>query len=112
LKLTAHALLMLYLFTQRIGSLAPYQVGHTVLVASGAAVAMALPIYSLSTGLQPLLPSGSIGILIRVLAAGGLGGIFYLALLRLMDVKEILLIQEALRFRKSSKSSPPEILQV
>lgn len=112
LKLTAHALLMLYLFVRRIGGLRPYRLGHTVLIASGAAAAMALPIYSLSTGLQPLVPSGSLGILIRVGVAGGLGAIFYLGLLSLMDVKEIKLMQEALRFRKAPKSSPTEIIQV
>ena len=112
LKLTAHALLMLYLFTRRIGSLAPYRVGHTVLIASGAAAAMALPTYSLSTGLQPLVPPGSLGVLIRVATAGGLGAVFYIALLRLMDVKEILLIQQALRFRKSPKTSPTDMIQV
>jgi putative peptidoglycan lipid II flippase len=112
LKLTSHALLMLYLFTRRIGGLKPYRLGHTVLIASGAAVAMALPIYSLSTGLEPLVPSGSLGILIRVGVAGGLGGIFYLGLLSLMDVKEIKLMQEALRIRKAPKTSPTEIIQV
>ncbi len=112
LKLTAHALLMLTLFVRRIGGLQPYRLGHTVLIASGAAVAMALPIYSLCTGLQPLVPSGSLGLLIRVVVAGGLGGIFYLGLLSLMDVKEIKLMQEALRFRKAPKTSPTEILQV
>ena len=109
LKLTAHALLMLYLFIHRIGGLKPYRVGHTVLLASGAALAMALPIYSLSSGLQPLVPSGSVGLLIRVAIAGGLGAVFYLGVLSLMDVEEITLIQQALRLRKSPKS---EIIQV
>jgi putative peptidoglycan lipid II flippase len=112
LKLTAHALLMLVLFVRRIGGLRPYRLGHTALIASGAAVAMALPTYSLSNGLQPLVPSGSLGLLIRVVAAGGLGAVFYLALLHLMDVEEIELMQQALRFRKSAEASPTEIVQV
>jgi hypothetical protein len=103
---------MLVLFVRRIGGLRPYRLGHTALIASGAAVAMALPTYSLSNGLQPLVPSGSLGLLIRVVAAGGLGAVFYLALLHLMDVEEIELMQQALRFRKSAEASPTEIVQV
>ena len=96
-KLMAHALLMLFLFTRKVGSLAPYRVGHTTLIALGASAAMALPMVGILRGLEALVPSGSLGYLLRIGAATIGGGLIYLALLRGLGVEEIQLVRQALR---------------
>jgi len=45
LKITAHALLMLYLFTHKVGSLRPHNVGRTTWLALSASLVMSLPIW-------------------------------------------------------------------
>jgi putative peptidoglycan lipid II flippase len=97
LKLTAHALLMLFLFTRKVGSLTPYRVGHTTLIASGASAAMALPMLGILRALGDLVPAGSLGYLIRIGAATAGGGLVYLAILRGLGVEEIQLVRQALR---------------
>jgi putative peptidoglycan lipid II flippase len=97
LKLMAHALLMLYLFTRKVGDLGPYNIGRTVFIALGAAIAMALPVHIILRLLQPVVPAGSLGYLIRIVAAGGCGALVYAFLLRLLGVEEITLIRHALR---------------
>lgn len=97
LKLMAHALLMLYLFTRKVGSLKPYGVGRTTLIALLASTAMVLPMMGALNVLIPYVPRGAIGYLVRILAATGSGGLVYLLLLRLFGVEEILLMRQALR---------------
>ncbi len=96
-KLMAHALLMLYLFTHKVGSLGPHHVGRTTLSAFGASIVMAIPVLITLAALKNVVPPGAVGYLIRVLAAGGVGGGTYLLLLRLMDVEELALLRQALR---------------
>jgi putative peptidoglycan lipid II flippase len=105
LKLMAHALLMLRLFTRKVGDLAPYNIGHTVFIALGAALAMALPVHGILRLLQPVVPAGSLGYLIRIVTAGGAGALLYAILLRLLGVEEIMLIRNALRRQPPLKIS-------
>jgi putative peptidoglycan lipid II flippase len=97
LKLMAHALLMLFLFTRKVGSLVPYRVGHTTLIAVGASAAMALPMLGILRGLTSVVPAGSLGYLLRIAAATLGGGLIYLAILRGLGVEEIHLVRQALR---------------
>lgn len=101
LKLTAHAMLMLFLFTRKVGSLKPHRVGHTVLVATLACLVMALPVWGVMQGLAPWVPKGSVGYLIRIVAATGAGIGVYLVLLKLLGVEEIALMRHALLRRSS-----------
>ncbi len=110
LKLMAHALLMLGLFTRKVGSLAPYRVGRTTLLALGASLAMALPMLGILHGLQPLVPGGSLGYLVRIAAATAGGALIYLVLLRILGVEEMTLIQQALRRRPPL--TPDALVQV
>jgi hypothetical protein len=102
----AHALLMLYLFTRRVGSLKPYRVGRTTAISLVASAAMVLPMSALLQRLQPFVPVGSLGYLLRIVAATGCGGMIYLLLLRLFGVEEIALIRRALH-RQSLRESLP-----
>lgn len=103
LKLTAHALLMLYLFTHKVGSLRPYRVGHTVLMALVAASVMAFPILGTLSALERIVPPGAMGYAIRTAAAALIGGLTYFVLLRLMDVEELRLIRQAFRRPPTAK---------
>ena len=77
----AHALLMLYLFTKKVGSLRPYHVGHTTLRAIVGALVMILPISGLLFILKDVVPPGAVGYLIRVVAAAlAGGGVYFLVL--------------------------------
>jgi len=108
LKLTAHALLMLWLFTRKVGNLKPYHVGRTTLLSLLASAVMALPIAGALALLKDMVPPGSVGYLIRIVVAGGLGAGIYLGLLRLMGLEEITLLREALRRRGIMKVLPGE----
>jgi putative peptidoglycan lipid II flippase len=110
LKLMAHALLMLVLFTRKVGSLNPYRVGHTTFLALGASLAMALPMLGILQGLRPLVPSGSLGYLIRIGAASGGGALIYFILLRFLGVEEITLIRQALK--RQVPLSPKSLAQI
>lgn len=96
-KLMAHALLMLYLFTRKVGSLRPHRVGHTTLLALAAAIVMTLPIIGILFILKDVVPPGAVGYLIRTVAAALAGGGVYFLLLRVMNVKELALLQQAFR---------------
>jgi putative peptidoglycan lipid II flippase len=74
LKLMTHALLMLLLFTRKVGSLAPHRVGHTTLIALGASLAMVLPMLGILRGLEPIVPAGSLGYLMRILRPDATSG--------------------------------------
>jgi putative peptidoglycan lipid II flippase len=102
LRLTLHAILMLILFVRRIGSLRPYHVWRTALIAVGASGVMALPLMGVLYVLRDFVPPGSIGYLIRVVAASSVGGALYLLILRVMRVRDIALVGKALWNRDSS----------
>ena len=108
LKLAAHALLMLFLFSRKVGRLAPYGLWRTSLIALVASLAMILPMTATLRGLLPFVPRGSLGYLIRILAATVVGGAIYLGLLRALGVEEVTLIRSALR-RQPALSPPPVI---
>lgn len=96
-KLMAHALLMLYLFSRKVGSLRSYRIKRTTLAALGASVLMIAPVVLTLSALKGAVPTGAFGYLIRVLAAGAAGGLTYLVALRFMDVEELTLLRQALR---------------
>ncbi|TFG73190.1 MAG: murein biosynthesis integral membrane protein MurJ [Anaerolineales bacterium] len=104
LKLTLHAILMLVLFNRRIGSLKPYHVWRTAWIALAASGVMALPLVGILRLLRDIGSSGSLGYLIRIFVASGVGGAVYLLILRLMHVHDIALVGKALRNSESSKS--------
>ena len=110
LKLMAHALLMLLLFTRKVGSLTPYRVGHTTLLALGASLAMVLPMLGILRGLAPVVPSGSLGYLMRIGAATAGGTLIYFALMRFLGVEEIRLIRQALR--RQVQLSPSSLAEI
>lgn len=110
LKLMAHALLMLLLFTRKVGNLRPYRVGHTTLTALGASLAMILPMLAILRVLEPLVPSGSLGCLLRIGAATAGGVLIYYALMRLLGVEEIGLIRQALK--RKVQLSPSSMAQI
>jgi putative peptidoglycan lipid II flippase len=96
LKLTIHALLMLWLFSRMIGNL-PYEVGRTTLFALLASVAMALPVWAVRLLLEGMAGLGLPGFLIQVLAPSVVGLLAYLLVLRLMGVEEVMLLRHAMR---------------
>jgi hypothetical protein len=64
---------------------------------------MALPIYGILLVLENIVPQSSLGELIRVTVAGGVGAIVYLLLLRSMGLEEIALLRRVLRRRSAVK---------
>jgi putative peptidoglycan lipid II flippase len=104
LRLTLHALLMLFLFVRRIGSLRPYYVWRTTLIAIGASAVMALPLKGILHVLSDVVPPGSLGYLIRIVTASGVGGAVYLLILRFMHVSDIALVGKALWSMSSPRS--------
>ena len=97
LKLMAHALLMLYFFSRKVGSLRTYRIRRTSLAAIGASILMAAPVALMLSALKGVVPAGAFGYLIRVLAAGAVGIMVYLGALLLMDVEELTLLRQAFR---------------
>jgi len=110
LKLMAHALLMLYLFARKVGSLTPYRVGHTTLISLGASAAMALPMLGILRALESTVPVGSLGYLIRIGVATLAGALIYLAILRGLGVEEIQLVRQALR--RKAPMSPSSLAEL
>ncbi|MBN1259866.1 MAG: murein biosynthesis integral membrane protein MurJ [Anaerolineae bacterium] len=98
-KLTAHALAMLWLYNRKIGALGPYHVINTSLRALAAAVIMALPVAGIVWGLQQSGLKGTPAVLTQVVVAGGVGAVIYVLLLRMLKVKEITLLVQALLSR-------------
>ncbi len=103
LKLMVHALLMLYLFTRQVGSLRSYAVGRTTWMALSASLVMAVPTAVTLFLLKPVVPDGSVGYLVRVCAAGGVGALVYLITLRWMGVEELNLLWHVLRRPSASE---------
>lgn len=113
LKLAAHALLMLYLYSRMVRSLRPYGVGRTTLIALLASLIMALPLvgtsnlladlrgqlgpYLLGLGTTGQLLShwvgGTPGLLLQIAVAGSVGMICYLWIIQKLGMEEITLLQ-------------------
>jgi putative peptidoglycan lipid II flippase len=101
LKLTIHALLMLWLFNRMIGTL-PSEVARTTLLALLASVAMALPVWAVRLLLADMGAWGMPGFLMQVLVPGVVGLLAYLLVLRLMGVEEVMLLRQAIRRPRSN----------
>ena len=93
LKLTGHALLMLYLFTKKVGTLRPHGLIHTIRLVGVAALAMLLPMVGGRYLAGLMGREGIEKLLMELLMAGGLGALTYLELLRRLGVEEIKLLQ-------------------
>ncbi len=100
LKLTAHALLMLYLFNRKVGSLSAYQVTRTTLRALVAAIIMALPMAGLVHLLHDIAQTGALGGLLQLTAAGGIGLLCYLGIIKWLGVEEVALLRQLLKNRR------------
>jgi putative peptidoglycan lipid II flippase len=96
LKLTAHALLMLYLFYKMVGSLKPYHVSRTTFLATLAALIAALVAWGSLTFLHPEPTDGFVEFLVQLIIPGGLGAAAYLGMLRLMGIEEVMILRRAL----------------
>lgn len=105
LKLTFHALLMLYLFTRKIGELKTYGLGRTTLRALVASTVMAVPIALLLFVLKDSVPAGTVGYLIRLSISGGCGALVYLLMLRWLGVEEIEFLLAVIRKKSAAKIS-------
>ncbi|HHE71436.1 MAG TPA: murein biosynthesis integral membrane protein MurJ [Chloroflexi bacterium] len=97
LKLAAHALLMLYLFIRRVGSLRGYGMRKTVVGALAAALLMGLPVWKIQSALEGLTAFGTLGYGVMILVTGGLGFLIYLGLLRVFGLDDLKLAFQALR---------------
>ncbi len=101
LKLSFHALTMLYLFERKVGALAMYGVRRTTLLSLGASLLAVITLLPLRRFLPSHLPVGTVGTGLFVGVAVGVGGFVYLVMMRALGVEEMLLLREALlrRFR-------------
>jgi putative peptidoglycan lipid II flippase len=94
LKLTAHALLMLYLFTRKMGSLQRYSVARTSRLALTASFIMVLPVLGVRLLLEETSLEGLQIVLSQVVLAGGIGALVYVVVLQQMGVEELDLIRQ------------------
>lgn len=77
------------------------------MAAIGAAVAMGAAVWLLSRALAAVLPEGFLGELLIVAVSAGVGGILYLAVLRLSGTPEAITLIDALRRRLRRTRSAP-----
>jgi putative peptidoglycan lipid II flippase len=110
MKLCLHALLMLLLFTRKVGDLRRYGLKHTTLLSSGASLMMIPFIAAGNWGVKQLGRTGLEGALMQVGLAGGVGILVYVGLMRHMGLEELNLLQEAVirRLNKKHQKSDPE----
>ncbi len=101
LKLSFHALTMLYLFERKVGRLSAYGVRRTTILSLGASLLVGGALLPLRYFLPSLLPAGTAGTVLFVGLAAIVGGLVYLAAMRAFGVEEMLLLRAALlrRFR-------------
>ena len=99
IKQAGHAIIMAVLLRrsmQRVGGLGA---GGTLLKAGAAALAMGLLVGFLADRLAGLLPAGFLGELALVAVAASAGAAFYVLILRLWGVKEVVDLQQGLLAR-------------
>ncbi|MEA3310526.1 MAG: murein biosynthesis integral membrane protein MurJ [Chloroflexota bacterium] len=96
LKLTGHALLMLYLFAKKVGTLRPHGLAHTIRLAGAAAAVMLLPMVGGRYLVSLMGRAGIEKLLMEIILSGGLGALTYLGLLRRLGVEEIQLLHAVL----------------
>ena len=102
LKLSFHALTMLYLFEHKAGTLRGHGVRRTVLFSLGASLLLAGVMWLLRWLLLPALPGGTEGMLVFFLLCGAAGLLVYLLAMRALGVEEMLLLRDALLRRAHS----------
>lgn len=107
LKLTAHALLMFFLFNRSAGTLMADAVRHTTRVAALAALAIIPPALLLTQLVRRIGPEGFMGVLSQLIVSGGLSLIIYLWLLRKAKVEELSLLEQALARFMGRRSGTP-----
>jgi putative peptidoglycan lipid II flippase len=88
-KQAAHAVIMTVLLTRSVGWVGGHGVERTALKAGAAALAMGLLVWLLAERLGSLLPGGLLGQFVLVALAAGTGAGFYLLMLRLLGVREV-----------------------
>jgi putative peptidoglycan lipid II flippase len=104
-KQAGHALIMVILLVRSVGR--PHDgIGKTLIGAVGAAAAMGGVVWLLSRWLAAVLPGGFLGELLTVAVSAGVGGILYLAVLRLSGVPESITLINSLRRRRRTRSTP------
>jgi putative peptidoglycan lipid II flippase len=97
-KQAGHALIMAVLLLRSVGR--PHDgIRKTAVSAICAAVVMGAAVWLLSHWLAALLPPGLLGELLLVGVSAGVGGILYLAVLRLLGAPEAIMLSSALRDR-------------
>ncbi|MBN1877524.1 MAG: murein biosynthesis integral membrane protein MurJ [Anaerolineae bacterium] len=97
LKLSAHALLMLHLFTRKVGSLRPHAVVRTAGLSLIASVLMAVPLAGMWILTKDLAPPGLGGVFLRLVVSSLVGLSVYLLALRWMGVEDLSLLRDAFR---------------
>jgi putative peptidoglycan lipid II flippase len=105
-KQAGHAVIMTALMVRAMGR--PHDgLRRTTFAAIGAAAAMGLIAWGLSTWLAQVLPAGFLGQLLLVGIPAGVGAIAYLAILRLTGSPEAVTLIDALqaRFRRTARHS-------
>jgi putative peptidoglycan lipid II flippase len=104
-KHISHALTMLILTRQRIGSLSDQRLGQTAAKALVAAGVMVGVIVLILNGIDCFVDTGRLtGQVIAVVVPGGLGALVYLGLVTLLRVQEVSLIRDLIRrqFRRAN----------
>ncbi|MDY0019708.1 MAG: murein biosynthesis integral membrane protein MurJ, partial [Anaerolineae bacterium] len=101
LKLTLHALLMMALFSRKVGRLRAYGVLRPAILSIIASLLIAVPMAGLSFLVKRQGPGGSLGALLQVALGGGCGAVIYMLLMRIMRLEEFELLHSTLlhRFR-------------
>jgi putative peptidoglycan lipid II flippase len=105
-KQAGHALIMVILLLRSVGR--PHDgIGKALIAAIGAAVTMGAAVWLLSRWLTALLPESFLGELLVVAVSAGVGGILYLAVLRLFGIPEVVTLINSLRGRLRRARSAP-----
>ena len=100
-KQAGHALIMTVLLLRGVGRLHNQRIQQTTIKATGAALAMGLGVWWLAGWLSLYLPAGLVGDLVVVLVASAAGGAFYVLVLRLLGVTEVITLINSLTRRLS-----------
>jgi putative peptidoglycan lipid II flippase len=99
IKQAAHALIMTVMLRRSMERFGGLGVGGTLLKAGVAALAMGLLVWLLAGRLAGVLPGGFLGELVLVAVAASAGASFYVLVLRLWGVAEVVELQHGLTAR-------------
>jgi putative peptidoglycan lipid II flippase len=98
-KQAAHAIIMAVLLLRSVGRLNQQHVLRTLGISTAAALLMGAVIYAVSMVIGRFAPEGILGALLIVAVAGGLGGMLYLAVLRMAHVEEVTRLVDVVALR-------------